>query len=63
MWQDVFSSGRPTSKWIGAFPVPLATSLATIEKLCPVFAQFGLPEKLPQTMFHSLLVKNWNLFI
>ena len=32
------------SKWIEAFPVPSATSSATIEKLRTLFAQFGLPE-------------------
>ena len=32
------------SKWIEVFPVPSATSLATIEKLRFVFSQFGLPE-------------------
>ena len=32
------------SKWIDAFPVTIASSATTIEKLWQVFAQFGLPE-------------------
>ena len=50
------------SKWIGVFCVQTASSKNTIEKMCTVFSQFGIPESIVTDNGSCLLAMSFGLF-